>query len=235
MPAVPICPACGAFSRSPLLALIASAAALTGPVSDTAQANGAGLRCRRQRLPGIRVRGPSGDARLPRHPRHDHPHRAAERRLGSRRRLDRRRRPGSGRERPDAVAPGRRRVDPGHADDGLCRDHARRPGSRLRPARPERPGRREPQGRRPRDVGQAELVAGVARREAGHGSRPARELDEPLAPDRDRRVVERRPRGLQLRSPSASTVSASPRRPGARGARSPPASSSRIAASASSA
>src|SRR6476646_6779609 len=42
---------------------------------------------------------------------------------------------------PTAAAPGRRRVDPGYADDGLCRDHSRRAGSRVRSARAERPGR----------------------------------------------------------------------------------------------
>ena len=91
-----------------------------------------------ERLSGLRLRGaPSNEGRA-RYPRHDHPDRRGGRDSGSRRRLDRRRRPGTGSARRDVVAPGGCRFDAPDTRDGLRRDHSRRPESRLRPTRPER-------------------------------------------------------------------------------------------------
>ncbi len=178
-------------SRPPCSRCLGSGARRTGERFGRGERPAVRGRC--ERLSGLRLRGPSGDAGRTRHPRHDHPDCGGERRCRSRRRVGRSRRAGPGCERADDVAPGRNRIDSGHADDGLRRNHPRRPGSGLRAAPPERPGRRKPQGCRARDVRQAELVARLARRQECHRARPARELDEPLEADRHGRVVERQP------------------------------------------
>ena len=193
------------------------------------------VRCRRQRLPGIRVRGPSGDARLPRHPRDDHPHRSRERRsrvtwpagsasaarvrartarrCGSRsasRRSRTRRRWSMPRSRVAGRIPSSSRSSRTSRSVRATRS----PSSRCRAGRTG--GGCGSTASRPRIpcCSRTRRTAGARSRPASRGTAAARSA---------------------TRSPSASTVSASPRRPGARGARSPPASSSRIAASASSA
>ena len=177
--------------------VVASAAALQRPGGRDRPGEGPELRCRRERLGGIRIRGPSGKAGFP---TASEPRSPPPRPPGSSRAMSP---AGSAAVAPvrvrtaDAVAPGRRGLGSGTPpivyaeikrrgqDPSSCRSS---PGSRSARATGW-PSSRWRAGR---------TGAGVARRQAGHSSRPARGLVEALAPDRDRRVVERRPSRLQL-------------------------------------
>ena len=205
------------FLSLALVALAASVAALAGSGERHGPGERPVVRRRRERLAGIRVRGAPGDEGRARHPRHDHPDRGSERRRRARRRLDRRRRPGPGRERPDALAPGRRRLDARHADDGLRRDHPRRPGAGVRSAPP---GRR----RSARATGWR-CSRWRAGRTGGASGSTAQAVTEPVllenSTNRWRPIATAESwnggRRSATRSPSASTASASPPRPAARG------------------
>ena len=180
------------------------------------------LRLREPWLGGLRVCGAPVGAGRERRARDDHRAPPAERLRGPRGRVDRRRWARRRAERRDDVAPDRRRCAPGHAVDGLCRDHAPRRRPLLRPAPRERRRRREPPARGARDERPTAALGASGSTDAPSRIRSSCP-DRIAAGSRSRR----RSRGTAVSrrataSASGSSGSAWPGRSAARGSRSCP-------------